>query len=225
MKIIKGRLDINAAGIEYQKTRSPAAFDIIYEFVRRVSRSYCFKWQRGRPDEILSSSIEKVITKIHQFDVNKGGFHNWLYQIVKNELRLYIRDQRFTNKNVVFDDTSTNNTETFNTKKYADTRVDVENVYQPELDEVDIDNIVLKLYVKVMDIIYNLSDYKVEGMEKKCLIKWHIEKKSYKLISEELDIPQNTAKKHVHCGKKRLKKILEKEEPELSEYFRENINI
>ena len=222
---LKGRLNINEAGLDYQKTESPEAFEIIYEFTKRVSRSYCYRWKKGIPEDILSSSIEKIITKIYQFDINKGEFYQWVYQIVKNELRLYIRSQKFINKNIEFEDTSTNTGANFKSiKNNIDTRTDVEYVYQPEVDGENIHNIIIRLYEKVIDIIYNLPDDGKLGIEKKCLIKWHIEKKKYRTIGEELNIPENTAKYYVRRGKKTLKEILEKKEPELSIHFRENIN-
>jgi DNA-directed RNA polymerase specialized sigma24 family protein len=64
-----------------------------------------------------------------------------------------------------------------------------------------------------------MKDNGKEGIMKTALKKWHIDKKPYKTIAEEMNIPENTAKNKVFRVKDHIRKILTTNEPELVGMF------
>src|SRR6056297_2896590 len=83
--------------IHLMKDGDIKAFEVIFEryrtFVRKLA--YSFSREENIIEEILQNSFLKVYKKIDQFKEN-SKFTSWLYVIVKNEGRMYLREKKKT---------------------------------------------------------------------------------------------------------------------------------
>ncbi len=136
---MNGKLDIQTAGIEFQKTQSDKSINIIYEFVKRVSNSQCIKLQCNDTEEIVHRSITKIIEKIEQFDSERGKFHQWVYSIVINEIKLLKRKEKIFSKDVGFDYGDDRDSNSFNNNLYnVQPKYEVEYFNEEELTLEDV---------------------------------------------------------------------------------------
>lgn len=162
--------------------------------------------------EIANIVFAKAWKNIDQYTQDRGAFSTWIYRIAYTECLL---DKRHTNRTKSLDrmiEEGTVNESTFSCEP------DVENFdTKPKFDVVGV------LYDKTIEAIQQLKDTGKEGIIKTALIKWHIDKKPYKEIAEEMNIPENTAKNKIYRGKGLLKKILSDSEPELVRLFEAEI--
>lgn len=161
-------------------------------------------------DEIVNIVFAKAWANIDQYSKDRGAFSTWIYRIAHNECLL---DKRHTNRTKSFD-------KMMEEGSIKESAISFEENYDsidlPKIDVID------TLYNKTIDAIHSMSSNGNEGIIKTALIKWHIDKKPYKTIAQEMNIPENTAKNKVFRGKGLLKQILIEREPDLVRLFEEN---
>lgn len=200
---------------EFISTKSEKSFKVLMDrlspgILKKIS---VFETDPEKRSEIANIVFAKAWSKIDQYSPDRGAFSTWIYRIAHNECLL---EKRHTNRVKSLDRMVEEGTLKEPQISYKD---DFENFdTKPNFDVIDV------LYKKTVDAIYKLSNQGKEGDIRTALIKWHIEKKPYHKIADEMNIPENTAKNKVFRGKGLLKKIICDSEPELVRLFEQETN-
>lgn len=160
--------------------------------------------------EIANITFAKAWSNIHQYNKDAGAFSTWIYRIAWNECLL---SKRHTNRTKSLDSMLDEGT-----VAHSNISEDANFEY---FDEKSADETKSELYEKTINAIYSMPDEGKDGLIKTAFIKWHIDKKPYREIALEMNIPENTAKNKVFRGKKMLKEILTKSEPLLVQKYNE----
>lgn len=174
-----------------------------------IKKISMFENDYDKCNEIVNIVFTKAWTNIEQYSKDRGAFSTWIYKIAHNECLL---DKRHSNRTKSLDkmiDDGIIKEISFSFEENYD------NVGAQKIDIID------TLYDKTINAIHYMSNNGNEGIIKTALIKWHIDKKPYKIIANEMNIPENTAKNKVFRGKGILRKILTDKEPELVRLFGE----
>lgn len=198
---------------DFISSRSEKSFKVLMNRLKPgvLKQISTFETDPEKKLEILNVVFAKAWKNVEQYN-NEWAFSTWIYRIAYNECLL---EKRHTNRTKSLDRMLEEGTINESSISYDS---DVENFdTKPTFDVVDV------LYNKTVDAIKNLNDSGKEGILKTALIKWHIEKKPYKDIAIEMNIPENTAKNKVFRGKGLLRKILIESEPELVRLFEQQL--
>jgi len=162
--------------------------------------------------EIANIVFAKAWKNIDQYSTERGAFSTWIYRIAYTECLL---EKRHSNRVKSLDRMLEEGTVKESSLAYE---TDFENFDEkPDFDVVGV------LYDKTVSAIHQISDEGRDGIIKTALIKWHIDKKPYKTIAEEMNIPENSAKNKVFRGKSLLRKMIIAREPELVRLFEQEI--
>ncbi|MCK9575379.1 MAG: sigma-70 family RNA polymerase sigma factor [Candidatus Pacearchaeota archaeon] len=161
--------------------------------------------------EIVNIVFAKVWQNIDQYNPGAAAFSTWIYRIAYNECLLA---KRHTNRTKSLD-------RMFEEGTVNESAISIDSDFD-EFDTKPKYDVVEVLYNKTIDAINGLKDSGKEGIIKTALIKWHVDKKPYKTIAEEMSIPENSAKNKVFRGKDLIRKILVTNEPELVQLFAED---
>ena len=158
----------------------PAYFDFLYR--KYFQAIFLFINRRTAREQLTKDIVQntfiKAMLNIHKFEYKGFPFSSWLYRIALNELNQYFRDKN-TTRMISFD-----SKEIPETLEIDDEQVDKDALISILMNEID--------QLKETDLL---------------LIEMHFfEKRSYKEISEILDIKEGNAKVKVHRIKERIRK-------------------
>jgi RNA polymerase sigma-70 factor (ECF subfamily) len=150
--------------------------------------------------DLLMDTFTKVLVNIDSFKAEKSGLSTWIYNIAKNTMLDHKRKEK---QGTLSLDSLTDNT----------TSKDGERVSQLQVLDNSTSNDLFALMVRderAKGVLTALASIKREEY-KKVLTLYYLEEKSYKEISEELNVSNDLLKVLIHRAKISLKLILEKQ--------------
>jgi len=173
--------------IHLMKDGDIKAFEVIFEryrtFVRKLA--YSFSREENIIEEIVQNSFLKVYKKIDQFKEN-SKFTSWLYVIVKNEGRMYLREKE-------------------KRKKFKNIENPMDKFEKADKKTMDEKVELKELKRKVKMAIDELPDHYQNILEKVAF-----EGKKYKEVASELNLTISQVKSRLYRARKKLKKMIDK---------------
>lgn len=204
--------DIQTLAENWIESRNDKDFRKLYDRLRPGLWKYLSRFESDfdERESLVSIVFAKAIDNIHQYDKSKGKFSTWLYRIAFTESLLEKnRRSRISSLDALEE-------EGFTVRDEAQ---------EPSVDKSDIifgltrEEAIDSLYKNVIEAYKNCGDEQIY----KAHYKQHFEHKSMKEIGEELGICENTAKQKIFKGKKLIRNMLLKSNPELVEAYKEMI--
>ena len=170
---------------EYLKTGDLEILGSLYSRYMHLVYGVCLKYlsDRERAKDAVSQIFEHLITEIPKFEIQ--NFKSWLYVVTKNFCLMEIRKQKsFKNR----------------FEKYSvEQNMESTEILHP-LDEGH-DSLLEENLKRCIE--------RLKKEQQQCIRLFYYEEKSYKEVSEELDIPLKKVKSYIQNGKRNLKICLE----------------
>lgn len=168
----------------YKSKKSAEIFGIIYERHAHLVYGVCLKYLKNTDNakDAMMQIFEKLFVDLHRHEIQT--FRAWLYRVTQNYCFMQLRSNNHLVKSVDF---------------FLDSSVEYEDTLHPVLEKE-------KMYDKMDDAIEKLT---VE--QKKCILLFYIEKKTYQEIMLETGFTFMEVKSYIQNGKRNLKiKMTEK---------------
>jgi len=88
--------NIQVLAEEFIKTRGQREFNPLYERVRPGILNHCYTILKDfeLAEDAFLNAMAKVWTKIDQYDVDRGNFSTWCYNIARNESLLLLKSRK-----------------------------------------------------------------------------------------------------------------------------------
>jgi RNA polymerase sigma-70 factor (ECF subfamily) len=88
--------NIQVLAEEFIKTRGQREFNPLYERVRPGILNHCYTILKDfeLAEDAFLNAMAKVWTKIDQYDVERGNFSTWCYNIARNESLLLLKSRK-----------------------------------------------------------------------------------------------------------------------------------
>ncbi len=172
---------------KYKRSKKQIYIGELYKRYSHLIFLVCVKYLKDREaaKDGVMDIFEGLIEKLQNQNVN--NFKGWIYTVARNYCLMELRKENIFEK---LEDVQEKKTKSF-----------MENdgfLHLTEKETFKSENILKKLELLKDD-------------QKKCLKIFYFEKKSYKEISELVQISENKVKSNIQNGKRNLKLLLEKE--------------
>lgn len=182
-------------------TKSERDFQLLFERLKPGLTNHCFtilKDMELAQDSFLNT-MSKIWQKIEQYDVERGNFSTWCYNIARNESLLLLKSRK---KFVSTDDESIEtlyNSQTISNGDFYDLFDD------PSLTFINGQNKIDELYESIIQEIRELPD-----LYKDIMIDREINGMKYKDIADKYDIKKRSIATRIRRARNRIKKRIEK---------------
>jgi len=202
--------------LEFVKTRSEKSFKIAIDRLKPGIANHLMKIEKDYETRnyLMNITFAKVWTEIDKYDPTKGYFSTWIYKIAWNEA---LQHKRYTNRHSSLDSMIENSASALKNHDGI-----IENPIE-FFDEVEHRDLISIMYDEVISCIDLIPNDNKNAKLKEILIKRLVEKKKYKDIANEINIPENTAKGRFKNSKKIIEKLVETKNPELVNAFKKFI--
>lgn len=187
-------MDLEEEKILIDKSKSnPEAFGVLYDFFYPKIFGYVFRrvkyYEVAR--DITSESFLKAFKKIHSFKWRGVSISSWLYKIATNEIRQYLRKQKYDTYNIH---------DLFGDEFQFHTHINIEETIKAKIEYE------LKLHKDFQQVQQLLKSLPIKYQEVIALK--YFENKSIKEISELLSKKEGTVKSLLSRGLERMRNLL-----------------
>jgi RNA polymerase sigma-70 factor (ECF subfamily) len=167
----------------YKIETSSLCIGILYERYAHLVLGVCMKYLKNEmeAEDLTMKIFEELPIKLQKHSINY--FKSWLYVVTKNECFSFLR------------------------KKGKETSIQYTENYD-QIEDVEGENLFLKenkilLLEKAID--------QLKSDQKKCIVLFYINEKSYQQICDELGLSLMQVKSSIQNGKRNIKLLLEKQ--------------
>lgn len=200
--MIKPR-DIQIIANDFIKSKSDKKFKALYERLRPGLLNHCYGIlrDRGLAEDAFLNCMTKIWQKIDQYDMERGNFSTWCYNIAKNESLLIIKER----------------------KKYkSKSEDDVEFIASVILKNVPEEDDPLWSFIDEEDSIDEIYDEIIEEIKKlpplyrEIMIDREINRMKYKDIAEKHNIKKRSIATRIRRARNKIRKKMEESKPHIS---------
>ena len=189
--------------LERIKSGDREAFKFIYDKYYNYIFYYCFQrlYSPQTAEDATNEILTKVYLSIDKYTVNYT-FNSWVWTIVSNHV---IDHVRYQDRNPI----SAQNSYTITNQEYAGDEMNTIDINQIVYDGRNPEeNLSVKELVKNRDkFICGLLD-KMSERDRKIVMMYYFEDKSYEEIASELDIKLNSMRVYLKRAKEQMRKLI-----------------
>lgn len=171
---------------EFSSSRDIEVLGELYSGYMHLVYGVCLKYLKDREEsrDAVMQIFEKLITEIPKQKIE--NFRSWLHVVTKNYCLMQLRSDKTRES------------------KYREWTTDPDNFMENSYEMHPIDKEDNAMDDALADCIDKLKDE-----QKKCIVQFYYESKSYSEIAKNLGVDENKVKSYLQNGKRNLKLCLE----------------
>ncbi len=162
----------------YKTKKSAEVFGILYDRYSHLVYGVCLKYLKNTENakDAMMQIFEKLFVDLYRHDIQI--FKAWLYRVAQNHCFMQLRSNNHLVKSVEF---------------FSENSVEYEDTLHPIVEKE-------RMYDRMEVAIEELTDE-----QKKCILLFYIEKKTYQEIMQETGLSFMQVKSNIQNGKRNLK--------------------